>query len=114
MGCTHTVHSSCSLVDNPMGDEMATAMNPLPSLIRASSMDAGNFSMRDGGRSKWSDDDYNAACETFNRLVASCYGEGPDGCIKFAVAEHLERAGKLRLTMKHKEFFATVEAACAA
>lgn len=37
-------------------------------LAWAASTDAGNASMRAGGRTAWSDDDYNAAVETFDRL----------------------------------------------
>jgi hypothetical protein len=37
-------------------------------LARAAASDAGNRSMRVGGRTAWSEDDYSAACEEFNRL----------------------------------------------
>lgn len=33
--------------------------------------DAGNRSMRKAGRSKWNDDDWNAACAEFERLYPS-------------------------------------------
>lgn len=39
-------------------------------IARAAGRDAGNRSMRDGGRSAWNEDDWAAACETFDRLMA--------------------------------------------
>ena len=75
-----------------------TAFNPLPSLLRASAWDAGNMNMREAGRSKWNDDDWNAAASTQERLIRSCYGRDrenePNMCyIRFQVAEQLEKAG---------------------
>lgn len=37
-------------------------------LAWAAAMDAGNHSMRKGGRTAWSEDDYNTVVETFDRL----------------------------------------------
>ena len=39
-------------------------------IIHAITWDAGNRSMRQAGRDKWSVDDYNAAADEFNRLMA--------------------------------------------
>ncbi len=86
---------------------------PLPSLIRASAYDVANQSMRSANRSRWSRKDYNLAAATQNRLIDRCYGTGPEGRIKFGVAEQLEKAGRLSITMKPKEFFAIIDAACA-
>lgn len=38
--------------------------------IHALAWDAGNRSMREASRDIWSEDDYNAAVEVFNRLMA--------------------------------------------
>ena len=37
-------------------------------LARAAAWDAGNRHMREHGRTAWNEDDYNAACEFFERL----------------------------------------------
>ena len=52
---------------------MSTAThNPRVTLTRelawAAATDEGNRSMRKGGRSKWNEEDYNVAVETFNEL----------------------------------------------
>jgi hypothetical protein len=39
-------------------------------IARAAGRDEGNRSMRAAGRSAWNEDDWNAACETFDRLMA--------------------------------------------
>lgn len=41
----------------------------LDAVARAAGADAGNRSMRAGGRSKWSADDYDAAARTFNEVL---------------------------------------------
>lgn len=89
----------------------ATAQLPLPSLIRACAWDAGNNSMQNGGRTKWSRADYSAAASLQNKLIAQCYGEGPTGFIKFGIAEALQHAGVLTLGMKAKDFFSTIDRA---
>ena len=38
-------------------------------LANAIALDAGNASMRRGGRKAWNEDDYNAAVEAFNRCL---------------------------------------------
>lgn len=35
---------------------------------RAAAMDAGNRNMRENGRTKWNEDDWNVAAREFNRL----------------------------------------------
>lgn len=90
-----------------------TAMLPLPSLLRASAWDTGNDHMRQHGRKKWDEDDYNAAAGEQNRLVATCYGEGPMGCIKFAIATQLEKAGLLTIGLSDADFFGLLEDAYA-
>lgn len=72
-------------------------INPLPSLIRASAWDAGNFSMRDAGRSKWSRKDFNTAAATQERLIRACYSRPTDTdprlCyIRFGIAEQWQQA----------------------
>lgn len=91
-----------------MPKSSTTAVIPLPSLIRAAAWDAGNFSARDAGRTDWSRKDFNAAARKQNQLVAQCFGKGPLGCIRFGIAESLERAGVVYLGMKAKDFFAAV------
>jgi hypothetical protein len=39
-------------------------------IARAAGRDAGNRAMRAAGRSTWNEDDWAAACETFDRLIA--------------------------------------------
>ena len=38
-------------------------------MVRAASQDAGNRSMTAAGRAGWNEDDWNAACQEFDRLV---------------------------------------------
>jgi hypothetical protein len=38
-------------------------------LTHAASIDAGNRSMRKGGRTAWNEDDYGACVDEFNRLI---------------------------------------------
>jgi hypothetical protein len=100
---------------------MAKPINPLPSLIRASAWDAGNFRMRKAGRSKWNRGDFNEAARTQNRLIRACYCrelDGPDDnwCfIRFQIAESLQRAGhfdlKTPMTTVHKMIDLAVAAA---
>jgi len=46
-------------------------------LAMAAAQDAGNRSMRTGGRSKWTVKDWNVACETFERLWAAGASQRP-------------------------------------
>ena len=92
-----------------------TGLVPLPSLIRASAQDAGNASMRKANRAKWSEDDYNAACETQERLVRACYGRDgeneTDTCfVRFQIAEKWERAGKIGLKSDWSQIAAEIDA----
>lgn len=98
---------------------MANALLPLPSFIRASAQDAANMHMRAAGRTKWSDEDWNVAVDTQERLIHSLYGHRgdnqPDMCfIRFQVAERLERAGELRGVTTDKQFSDTLARALAA
>lgn len=97
-----------------MASTAATTQLPLPSLIRASAWDAGNSSMRAGGRTKWSRKDWNVSASTLERLVTAAYGEGPVGCIKFQLAEQLEKARILRIGMTFKQFVAAFDKAAEA
>ena len=45
-------------------------------LAYAASLDAGNRAMRAGGRTAWSEDDYNTVIREFRRLWPHC----PHGC----------------------------------
>ena len=49
-----------------------------PERAYASGRDAGNMSMRKAGRKKWNTDDYNAAVEKTNKLMACLYPEISD------------------------------------
>jgi len=78
-----------------MAKAKSNAMNPLPSLIRASAWDAGDRSMRAGNRKAWSRKDYNAAAREQDRLIKGCYGRPTDtdermACIRFSVATELQ------------------------
>lgn len=86
-------------------------MNPLPSLLRASAQDAGNVSMRKAGRKVWSRADLEAAADELSNLIATCYGEGVVGSIRFGYAEAMQKAGLL--TIATKDFFGTFNAAFA-
>lgn len=95
---------------------MAT-LNPLPSLIRASAQDAGNSSMRKGGRDRWDTSDWNAMCDTQERLVRAAYGRAtdhnnPDICyLRFQIAEQMERRGEFTLRSNAAEILARIDAA---
>jgi hypothetical protein len=86
-----------------MAKKSNNAMNPLPSLVRASAWDAANMRMRAAGRSKWNRDDYNEAARTQERIIRTCYGRKSDEknsnvvYIRFQIAEQLERAGHFDL-----------------
>ncbi len=81
-----------------------TALNPLPSLIRASAQDAANAQMRRECRAVWNEADWNLMCETQERLIRSCYGRPGDHnrdpnyvYIRFGLAEQMERRGEFHL-----------------
>lgn len=89
-----------------------SAMNPLPSLIRASAWDAANARMRAAGRSKWTRGDYNEAGRTQERLLTACFSrpDDPDDKLKyirFSYAEAMERSGLL--TLYTKKFHETLD-----
>ena len=86
-----------------------SAMNPLPSLIRASAHDAGSRSMRAAGRTKWNDDDWNAMVAEQDRLIAATYGRGPEALCKFGFAEAMHQAAQL--TLYTRDFWGTLNAA---
>lgn len=94
-----------------------TAVNPLPSLLRASAWDAGNSRMRKAGRSAWSLGDRNEAARTHNRLVRSCYGKAADpkgsplAFIRFGIAEALQRDGRFTLTSKMADIHRMIDEA---
>ncbi len=50
-----------------------------PAIIHAAATDAGNASMRRGGREKWSVDDYNAAAHESDRLYVVFDGHEETG-----------------------------------
>jgi hypothetical protein len=95
-------------------------MNPLPSLIRASAFDAADMAMRQAGRKAWSEDDYNLAASTLERLIRSCYGRPndhnqPNMCfIRFSIAEQMERAGSFNLSSDVTRVQAAIDTALAA
>lgn len=98
---------------------MPTAINPLPSLIRASAFDAANMRIHKEGRSKWNDDDWNAMCDTQERLITACYGKKDDTdpnikYIRFGIAEQMQREGLFTLRSKVADVFAVIEQALAA
>lgn len=94
---------------------MSNAMNPLPSLLRASAFDAANMNMRANGRTKWNDDDWNVMCDTQDRLVAGCYGKIGDNqpnmkFIRFQIAEHAEKLGEIGLRSDWAKVLAAIDA----
>ena len=99
---------------------MSAAMMPLPSLIRASAWDAANSRMRKGGRKTWSRGDYNAACDTQERLTRACYGRAGEDVtsnwcyIRFQIAERMEKGGLFRLDSDFDEVSATIDEIIAA
>ena len=99
--------------------EQMSAIAPLPSLIRASAHDAASMSMRAAGRTKWNDDDWNAMCETQERLIRACYGREsdhnqPNMCyIRFSVAEALQNQGVFTLKSKPAEIMKMIDEALA-
>lgn len=93
------------------------AINPVPSLIRASAQDAANAQMRRNGRSAWDESDAALACETQDRLVRSAYGRpsdhnDPNLCfLRFQVAERMERRGDFSLRSTLEQINAAIDAA---
>jgi hypothetical protein len=91
-----------------------SGMNPLPSLIRAASWDAGNRSMQDAGRKVWSRKDYNAAAAAQNNFVRTCYGLPTDKderlCfIRFSIADRLQQTGHFTLASDFDEILGMIE-----
>lgn len=94
---------------------MANAFNPLPSLIRASAFDAANMRMNGEGRKKWNDEDWNAMCETQERLVTACYGRDGDNdpnlkYYRFQIAGQLEKQGDFNLQSDCNKVMAFIDA----
>lgn len=50
-------------------------MTLTPNIAYAAGRDAGNRSMRNGNRTAWNEDDYNAASEVTNRLLDQLEGK---------------------------------------
>ena len=89
-------------------------LNPLPSFIRASAQDAATAQMRAANRTKWSKDDYDLACDTQDRLIASCYGRPGDNqpymCfIRFSIAQRWQNAGKINIKSNWDEVLRQIE-----
>lgn len=83
------------------------ALNPLPSLIRASAQDAVTMRKQRAGKglsTPWTRADYNHAAATQERLVLACYGRPYDRTgsklpfIRFQIAEQYERNGEFTLS----------------
>lgn len=91
------------------------ALNPLPSLLRASAFDAANMQMRAEGRKVWSEADSDLAASTLERLITSCYGRTGDAneprrkYIRFSLAEQLERQGDFSLSSDSREIMAWID-----
>lgn len=96
-----------------MARQNRNAMNPLPTLIRASAWDAASARMRAAGRTKWNRADYNEAARTQERLVRACYerpGDGKDSprCyIRFQIAQQMQEAGHFTL---YSDFQSVIDA----
>lgn len=81
--------------------QRGSALNPLPSFLRASALDATNRQMRGAGRTCWNADDWDKAADELDQLIRSCYGnesdhDEPDRCfLRFQIAERMEREGLL-------------------
>lgn len=70
--------------------------------------------MRRAGRTSWSEEDFNLAAETQERLIRSCYGRDGDNernaCfVRFQLAEKMERQGKFSSLSKLAEIRATID-----
>ena len=95
---------------------MKNALNPLPSLICASAMDAAHAQMRAAGRSKWNRADFNKAAEVQEGLTRACYGYEDDDpasplCyIRFGIARSLEAAGRFHLRSNMASIYAAIDA----
>lgn len=92
---------------------MPNALNPLPSLIRASSWDAANNRMRAAGRKAWSRGDYNEAVKVQDRLIHALYGLPTDkdervACVRFSIAQQMQEAGLFDLYSDFKQVFAEI------
>jgi hypothetical protein len=91
-----------------------TAMNPLPSLVRAAGYDAASNRMRAANRSKWNQADYNAAARTMNDLIQKCYGRKSDtdpnmAKLRFQIAEQMQKADLFHLDSDFDEVLATID-----
>jgi hypothetical protein len=98
---------------------MSKAMNPLPSLIRASAQDAANAQMRAANRKKWDEADYDLACATQRRLTLACYGKPGENqremaFIRFQVAEQWQRKGLIGLDSQWDDVLAEIDRALSA
>jgi hypothetical protein len=89
------------------------AMNPLPSLIRASARDAACSRMRTAGRKVWNRADYNEAARTQHRLIKVCYrlkgDKGDERFIRFAIAEQMQRDRYIDLYSDWPKVMAVIE-----
>jgi len=91
---------------------MSNAMNPLPSLIRATAWDAGNRNMRAKGRKVWSNAVRIAAVREQERLIDSLFSRPGDAdsrtkYVRFGYAEQMQRAGLLDL--RTRDFHGTLD-----
>lgn len=85
---------------------------PMPSVIRAEGVAAGERHARLHGRLVWTGDDWSAAMAEEDRLVRLSYGYGGvDGLDRFRTAERLELAGALHPDMDVLAFFRTIDEA---
>ena len=71
MSCSVSSWNSLRSKALELADLKERSMKPILSyeLASAAGMDAGNRSMRQAGRKKWNEDDFNAAARETNRLI---------------------------------------------
>jgi hypothetical protein len=57
---------AAAVLSRPVGQRR---MRATQAIAHAAGWDAGNRAMRAAGRRAWNEDDWNAACDTFDRLM---------------------------------------------
>lgn len=78
-------------------------------------MDAGNASMKDGGRVVWAKEDRDRAAQEHERFTLACYGYRDDEegshrpFLRLQVAESLEQQGLFNLTSDMDVVYAVID-----
>lgn len=95
------------------------SINPLPSLIQASSHDAAATRAREAGRKAWNRADYNEAARTSERLIRQCYSRRTDkdknlAKLRFSIACQMQREGQFDLDSNFDQVMQTIDQVIAA